>query len=81
MPRRRNPNFGKKHSDESKLKMSAARKGERNPCFGRKGERHPLFGKKGERHPNFGKNYNVIKKKRSDETKLKISAATSYEPV
>ena len=26
--------------------MSAARKGERNPCFGRKGERHPLFGKK-----------------------------------
>ena len=36
MPRRRNPNFGKKHSDETKLKISAALKGERNPNFGKK---------------------------------------------
>ena len=35
---------GKKHSDETKLKMSAARK--RNLSFGEKGERHPNFGEK-----------------------------------
>jgi len=38
--------FGKKVSDETTLKMSAAMKGERNPNFGKKGERHPTFGKK-----------------------------------
>ena len=70
---------GKKHSDETKLKISAATKGERNPYFGKKHsdetklkmsaarKRNLSFGEKGERHPNFGE-------KLSDEQKLKISA-------
>lgn len=42
-------NKGKKHSEETKKKISenhADMKGENNPMFGRRGENSPLFGKK-----------------------------------
>jgi hypothetical protein len=37
--------LGYTHSQETKDKMSAAKKGENHPCLGRTGEKHPLFGK------------------------------------
>jgi len=72
--------FGKKHSDETKQKLSELNKGENNPMFGRTGENNPLFEKprsdetkkklsiamSGENNPNFGKPL-------SEETKKKIS--------
>jgi len=38
--------LGRSHSEETKAKMSAALKGEKNPAYGRKGELHPMYGKK-----------------------------------
>lgn len=57
----------RKNSAETKAKMSAAKKGEKNPMFGKTpteetrrklsaaktGEKHPMFGKKGEKSPNW----------------------------
>lgn len=37
--------LGYTHSQETKDKMAAAKKGENHPCLGRTGEKHPLFGK------------------------------------
>lgn len=42
-------NAGRKASQQTRDKMSAARRGEKNPMFGR------AFGPKGEKHPMFGK--------------------------
>jgi len=72
------PNWGKKHSEETKQKMKiSAKKGENHPCFGKpswnKGviglfekEKNAMWGKKRELSPNWGKNH-------SEETKKKIS--------
>ena len=38
------PFSGRTHSDESKIIMSDAKKGENNPMFGKTGENHPNFG-------------------------------------
>jgi len=51
---------GQVASEESKLKMSLAKKGKR--C----GKDHPMYGKKGKDNPNFGR-------KTSEETKRKLS--------
>ena len=73
------PNFGKKASPETRLKLSEALKGDKNPNFGKspsvetrlkisaanKGDKNAMFGKK---PPNFGKSPSV-------ETRLKLSAA------
>ena len=73
------PNFGKKASPETRLKISAANKGDKNAMFGKK---PPNFGKapsvetrlklsvalKGDKNPMFGKTH-------SAETRLKMSAA------
>jgi group I intron endonuclease len=47
--------LGFKHSDETRAKLSALKKGKNNPMFGRIGEKHPMFGKTGEKNPMFGK--------------------------
>ena len=61
--------LGHKHSDETKIIMSDAKKGEKNPMFGKTGENNPMYGKnhteetktimsdtkKGKNHPNYGK--------------------------
>ena len=42
-----NKNFlGRKHSEETRMKMSEAKNGEKHPNFGKKGEKSPRFGKK-----------------------------------
>ena len=74
--------LGSKHSDESIIIMSDAKKGENNPMFGKNhteetktilsdvntGENNPMFGITGENHPMYGKNH-------SDDTKKIISDA------
>ena len=71
-----------KHSEESKQKMSEAKKGKNNPMYNKKhsqktkekmrennlGENNPMFGKYGEDNPHFGM-------KRSEETKQKMREA------
>jgi len=63
------PFSGRTHSEESKIIMSDAKKGEKNPMFGKNhteeiktilsdalsGKKNPMFGRTGENHPNFGK--------------------------
>ena len=63
------PRYGKKHSDETKKKMSEANKGEKNPMYGKtprdetkkklskanKGENNPCYGRTGKKHPMYGK--------------------------
>ena len=63
------PFLGRKHTEESRQRMSDAKKGENNPMHGKTGEASPLFGKKlsdetkkkisgalaGENHPMYGK--------------------------
>lgn len=53
---------GKKHSEETRKKMSESLKGKLT------GEKNPMFGKKGEQAPMYGKRH-------SDETKKKMSIA------
>ena len=69
-------------SAETKAKLSAAHKGEKNPMYGKKGEKHPMYGKKhsaearakmseakkGRKHPMYGK-------KHSAEARAKMSEA------
>lgn len=63
---------GKKHSDESKKKISEAKKGEKHPLFGKhlseETKRKMSEAQRGEKNHLFGK-------KLSDETKKKISEA------
>lgn len=61
---------GRKHTPESKRKISEARSKRGNQ--GLVGETHPLYGKRGKDNPNFGK-------KHSEKTKQKISAKMSGE--
>ena len=47
--------YGKKHSKESKIKMSLKQIGENNPRYGKvglKGAKNPFFGKKGKDNPH-----------------------------
>ena len=70
------PNYGKKSSEESRKKMSEAKKGENNPMYKKKhtkeSRKKMSEAKKGEKHPMYGK-------KRSKETREKIRIALSGE--
>lgn len=55
-----------RYSEESRLKMSLGRMGEKNHMYGRKGNKHPLFGITGSKTSFYGK-------KHTEETKRKIS--------
>ena len=81
----KNPMFGKPRSEETKRKISAAKKGKHN---NNKGENNPMFGKprseetkrkisaaKKGKHNNKGENNPFYGKKHSEETKQKISDA------
>lgn len=68
------PMLGKKHTPETRAKMSQVRRGENNHNYGKKfsaetcekiGEAH-----RGEKHPNYGKHL-------SEETRVKIGEANS----
>jgi group I intron endonuclease len=47
--------LGFKHREETIIKMSISKTGEKNPMFGKTGVQHPMFGKTGEKNPMFGK--------------------------
>jgi hypothetical protein len=47
--------LGKKHTEETKLKISKSVSGEKSPCFGRVGDKHPMFGIKRGLNPNSKK--------------------------
>jgi hypothetical protein len=76
------------HTDETKAKMSAVRKGKKQKPLSdehkaklsaaKKGKNNPMFGKTGENHPMFGKtgeNHPMFGKIQSEETKERISVA------
>ena len=46
-----NPMYGKKHTQESKDKMSKAKKGKYT------GKNHPMYGRRGENNPRYGKKH------------------------
>lgn len=50
-----NPMFNKRHSEETKNKISNANSGEKCHWFGKTGKNHPLFGRTGEKSPMFGR--------------------------
>lgn len=63
--------YGKKISDEVKLKISEALKGEKNPSYGKGGGLSPMFGRK--HSPEVRAKISESKKgKRSPETLEKI---------
>lgn len=63
--------YGRKHSEESKRKMSEARIGR----FG--AEKHPMYGKKHSEESKQKMSQSLIGRKTSDETRKKLSAAHS----
>lgn len=60
--------YGRKHTKESKEKMSEKKRGENHPRFGLHGKENPLFGRVGENNPRFGMTH-------SEESKEKMSLA------
>lgn len=84
----KNSMFGKKMSDEVRLKISNALSGDKHPFFGLKGEAHPLYGRVGADANRYGikhseeslekmrgENHWAYGKKQSKETiELKIAA-------
>jgi group I intron endonuclease len=67
--------FGNKHSEETKERMSASKKGENNPLFGKNHTDETLSrmskAKAGTNNPMFGKNL-------SEETRAKISKKLGF---
>ena len=63
------------HSEETKLKMSLARKGDKHPMYGKRGELSPFFGKSLSEETKLKISLAKKGKTRSKETKLKISLA------
>ena len=63
---------GRTCSDETKLKMSNARKGKNHPMYGLRGENNPLYGKKRPDHVIKALIKANLGKKHSDETKEKL---------
>lgn len=68
---------GGKKSDETKMKMSEARKGSKNPMFGKMGKLNPNFGKLRSEETKRKIADSKMNKILSDESKLKISMALS----
>ncbi len=80
------PLFGRKHSLETRAKMS--RKGEKHHNFGKRlsentkkkiseamsGEKHPFYGKFGKEHPNYGRKF-------SDELKNVLSIQKKVQKI
>lgn len=74
--------YGKHQSEEMKVKLSEARKGENNPMYGRSGELAPNYGKQWSEESraklsasNSGENHHMYGKHHSEETKKKMSKA------
>ena len=66
--------LGHKYSDESKIIMSDAKKGEKNPMFGKTGENHPMYNKP--RAEGAGKPSQAI-----EVTDNKNNQTTTYESI
>jgi len=47
--------YGKKHSENTRAKMSKAQSGEGNPNYGKKGDLSPIYGRRGEKMPMYGR--------------------------
>lgn len=69
----KNPNYGRKHSEESKQRMSESKKGAKNPMFGRTGEKAPFFGKHFSKETKQRLSESHIGKKLTEEAKQKMS--------
>lgn len=74
--------YGKHQSEETKRKLSEARKGENNPMYGKSGEMAPNYGKQWSDETrakfiaaNSGENHWMYGKHHSEETKEKMSKA------
>ena len=73
------PMYGKKHSAETRKKISEARKGENHPMYGKTGKNNPRYGKKhsAETRKKMGEAHKG--KKHSQETRKKMSEAHKGE--
>lgn len=74
--------YGKHHTEETKRKLSEAKRGENNPMYGRSGEKAPNYGKQWSEETrekflaaNSGENHWMYGKRHSEETKKKMSMA------
>ena len=70
-----NPFYGKKHTNESKSKIGASSKGEKNQWFGKKGELSSNYGKSFSEDHKAKISAALKGKAKSDKTKAKLSTA------
>ena len=91
-----NPMWGKKATEETRRKLSEAKRGKNHPMYGRTGKDHPLYGKKlskehcrkiseavgrGKNHHNYGKPpWNKGKKLSKEHCRKMSEAKIGKEP-
>lgn len=71
----KNPFFGKKHTPETRAKISAGKQGILNPRFGKFGEDNPLFGRKHSPETRVKMSAAGLGKPKSPEHNAAVSAA------
>jgi group I intron endonuclease len=72
---------GRSHSEESKQKMSDAKKGENHPNYGKPRENHPMFGKT---HSEQSKLQNLLSQPNSQQievTDVQTNQKTNYNSI
>ena len=60
------PRYGKKHSEESRKKISRAMSGKNNPMYGKTGKNNPFYGKN---NPFYGKKHTKQARKKMSEAR------------
>ena len=66
--------IGRKHSDETKTKISDALTGENHPMFGKTGENHPNYGKTHSNETKKKYHFGMLRKERIIPTLVKLLA-------
>jgi group I intron endonuclease len=75
-----NSRFGKKHTEETKKKISESLMGEKHPFFGVKGKLHPSFGKKKSLEQRDKLRKLRLGKKMPEEFKIKLAKRMKENP-